>query len=253
MKEAVPAELDTQGFCCVCGHQATFKATPSQWGSVRESMRCSVCHSISRKRHLVKVLLELFAAGAASLPEGRAALSRLEIYSAVANDPLHLALAPDNPNYVCSEYFPGVPEGATKDGILCQNLEQLSFAAARFDLVITEDVLEHVRRPRKALQEIHRVLKRGGYHVFTVPFLFDRKTVSRVNTGTDQDVPTAPAAYHTDALRREILVYTDFGYDYFETLNDVGFYTEVRFAQFRDAVQCGIADSFVFTSCKITD
>jgi SAM-dependent methyltransferase len=45
----------------------------------------------------------------------------------------------------------------------------MSFEDNTFDLFITQDVLEHVFHPEKALKEIMRVLKPGGAHVFTAP------------------------------------------------------------------------------------
>jgi predicted SAM-dependent methyltransferase len=185
--------------------------------------------------------------------EAKSALSELSIYSAVSNDHLHYCLGKDNPHFVCSEYFPDVAEGHEKEGVICQNLERLSFGKNRFDAVITEDVFEHVRKPAKAFSEVHRVLKRGGWHIFTVPFTFDRKTVQRVNTDGIQDIHLLPPAYHLDALRKKVLVYTDFGYDLFDTLDSIGFYTEVSSFQHRQAIKLGIADSHVFLSRKVTD
>ncbi len=45
----------------------------------------------------------------------------------------------------------------------------LPYPNDRFDLVLATDVVEHVDRDDKALAEIHRVLKPGGYALITVP------------------------------------------------------------------------------------
>lgn len=59
-----------------------------------------------------------------------------------------------------------------------------------FDVVITEAVLEHVRRPRQVVAEIHRVLKPGGVVYAAIPFLqgyhasphdYQRYTVSGID------------------------------------------------------------------------
>ena len=42
---------------------------------------------------------------------------------------------------------------------------------ARFDTVVCHQVLEHVRRPWRALDELHRVLKPGGALIISVPHL----------------------------------------------------------------------------------
>ena len=40
-----------------------------------------------------------------------------------------------------------------------------------FDLVVTQEVLEHVQSPFVAIREIHRVLKSGGYAYIQLPFV----------------------------------------------------------------------------------
>ena len=51
----------------------------------------------------------------------------------------------------------------------------LPYEDSFFDVVVSFDVLEHIKNDHKAVSEIHRVLKKGGALVFTVPafqFLF---------------------------------------------------------------------------------
>jgi len=79
-------------------------------------------------------------------------------------------------NYSASQYFEGVAEGTLHNGIRCENLEHLTFADDSLDIFITQDVMEHVFHPDKAIQEIMRVLKPGGVHVFTAP---KHKNISR--------------------------------------------------------------------------
>ena len=45
----------------------------------------------------------------------------------------------------------------------------LSFPAAHFDLLISVDVLEHVGRPARMIQEVGRVLRPGGLALITFP------------------------------------------------------------------------------------
>ena len=49
--------------------------------------------------------------------------------------------------------------------------EHLPFADAVFDLVVSQEVLEHVRDPFQAMREMKRVLKRGGILYCQVPFI----------------------------------------------------------------------------------
>lgn len=55
------------------------------------------------------------------------------------------------------------------NGVRCENLEQLTFPNESFDIVITQDVFEHIFNPAVAAREIMRVLKPGGAHLFTAP------------------------------------------------------------------------------------
>jgi SAM-dependent methyltransferase len=239
------------GRCNICGKRTFFFTKDAgARGHLRESLFCVWCKSVSRKRHVAKIILELFAPEFDSLAQARTALHSFSVYSAVANDSFDQIIGRDNDNYVSSEYFPDVPVGAEKNGVICEDLERLSFADESFDLVLTEDVLEHVRHPDVAFKEIFRVLKPRGYHVFTIPFYFDRKTTARVDTSKDEDVYLLEPEYHGDTLRDRILVYTDFGYDLLGQLSNLGFATNISFSTHHDAVRSGIVDSYVFISAK---
>lgn len=50
--------------------------------------------------------------------------------------------------------------------------EDLPFADASADMIITESMLEHVRRPERAIDEMRRVVRPGGYVYIEMPFLF---------------------------------------------------------------------------------
>lgn len=52
------------------------------------------------------------------------------------------------------------------------DVQSLPFADASVDAVICIAVLEHVEEPQKAMKEIYRVLKPGGYCYVYVPFLY---------------------------------------------------------------------------------
>jgi SAM-dependent methyltransferase len=51
------------------------------------------------------------------------------------------------------------------------SVEAIPCANDYFDLVITQEVLEHVADPFTAIKEIHRVLKKGGYAYVQLPFV----------------------------------------------------------------------------------
>jgi SAM-dependent methyltransferase len=142
------------------------------------------------------------------------------------------------PGYVNSAYWADVAPGDTRDGVRCEDLQQLTFADDSFDLVISSDIFEHVRRPLQGFAEVFRVLRPGGRHVFTVPMRWPLPPVSqpRVDTTTAEDVFVQAARYHSSPTDpRGALVYTDFGMDLPDQLREVGFETATHHG-FRNAV-----------------
>jgi len=51
------------------------------------------------------------------------------------------------------------------------DVQQLPIKDEVFDSVFCTQVLEHIPEPQKAIDEIYRILKKGGHAIFTVPHL----------------------------------------------------------------------------------
>ncbi len=54
---------------------------------------------------------------------------------------------------------------------VCASVEHLPFPDEIFDLVVSQELLEHVRDPFRAMQEMRRVLRKGGVIYCQVPFI----------------------------------------------------------------------------------
>lgn len=117
-----------------------------------------------------------------------------------------------------------------------------------YDMILTSDVMEHVRRDVEAHREIHRCLKPGGYYVFTAPYVPAWKdTQIRVDSSGPQDVFLMEKQYHGDPLSSEgILVYRIYGQELCRQLGALGF--EVAFDNAPDPVH-GILFKDLFV-CK---
>lgn len=195
-----PLLFQNPGFCPCCRSDTTFLAQ-GEW--LRDAYICQLCGSIPRQRHLQYVLDSRFAGWEQlAIHESSPSADFIERYAA---------------DYTSSQYFPGVPSGKPVDGVICQDLENLSLPDESVDLFITQDVLEHVFDPERAVQEIHRVLRRGGAHVFTTPKHKGLpETVQRARKGTGTQVEHLRAAeYHGSPVGdHRILVTFDYGLDF---------------------------------------
>lgn len=217
--------LETPKFCYLCGNQNSFLL---EEGNTLREARCSACDASTRNSDVAKVIVNTFTGKDITLKEAMPYLKDLAIYESESTGPIHNILINSN-NYIFSEYFKDITPGTiNKQGIRCEDLQNLSFQDNIFDLVITQDVFEHIGEPGKAFSEIRRVLKPNGYHIFTVPHHEGRKTLKRAILKDGGDEFLQPPIYHPDALNTSgALVYTDFGEDVVGFVNSIGFDTEI--------------------------
>lgn len=147
-----------KGFCPCCDKAATFET----WNhEMRETFKCMNCGCIPRERALMVTIEKYF-------PNWR----DLAIHeSSPAQRGTSVKLKAQCKNYITSQYYPGQPFGSIIDGHQNENLEQLTFGDSLFDIVVSQDVLEHVYDPAKTFSEIARTLKPGGAHIFTTPLV----------------------------------------------------------------------------------
>lgn len=131
-------------------------------------------------------------------------------------------------NYIVSEFHPEYDFGKDVDGVRNENLESLTFDSESFDILITSEVLEHVSDLSKSLSEIRRVLKYGGYHIFTIPVNYSlNETRQRVILGPDGATRhILPPAFHGDDITDGILAQRDFGRDIDRIMSERGFRQE---------------------------
>jgi SAM-dependent methyltransferase len=78
-------------------------------------------------------------------------------------------------NYFQSQFWPDRKLGEKYDDFYNVDLEEKHFKKNSFDLVITQDVFEHLYNPDKACKQIHRTLKKGGAHICTIPMVNKNK------------------------------------------------------------------------------
>ncbi|MBN2056319.1 methyltransferase domain-containing protein [bacterium] len=241
------ARAPLRGRCPVCGRRAMFvNISPL----VRESFKCPWCRAILRNRHLALILCRELGVdphhGLAHLAQVHPDLA---IYETQSRGPIHRFLS-RLPQYECSEFLPRTPRGTiAADGTRCEDLQCLTFPDAMFDVVVSQDVFEHIRDLPAAWREVHRVLTPGGRHVFTVPYFRDRLTRRRIAVDGDREIDLLPREYHRDSVR-DGLVYTEFGGDLPALLAEYGFVTSEWCAGEEERRRWGIYDSCILVSRK---
>lgn len=131
-----------------------------------------------------------------------------------------------NHNIVGSEYLGSAYQGGTViRGVRHEDATNLNFESYSFDLVVSNDVFEHVPSSMKAFSECLRVLKPGGQMLMTIPFHSETDiTVARAVSDGGQIRFLLPAEYHGNPVSTSgSLVFTDFGWDLLEEIRKTGF------------------------------
>ena len=145
------------GFCPICLRSTRFTARNSWF---RDHLLCETCEggSIPRERALMFVLRQLLLHW-----------ETLDIHeSSPAPRGVSKLLSSVARGYVATQFWPNIPLGTLYRGIRCENLEDQTFPPNSFDLVITQDVMEHVFHPERAYQEIYLVHYVQGGTTFTL-------------------------------------------------------------------------------------
>ncbi len=216
------------GYCRVCEREVDF-LIDRQCGAVdvqdtwlpnwRERMVCPCCGLNNRQRMM---------AFTARNEVRRYRDRRPSVYLMEQVTPIYHWMTTSVPqaHYIGSEYLGGnVKPGNIISGIRHEDVEQLSFSDGSFNLIISNDVLEHVVNPQKALKEAFRILQPRGSLLMTVPFHLDRdRSEQRVQVVDGKLHHILPPVYHGNPVSDEgSLVFTDFGWSFLQDIYDAGF------------------------------
>jgi len=133
-------------------------------------------------------------------------------------------------NLKYSEYFNDIHPGDFKKGIQCEDVQNLTYEDESFDLVTSTEVFEHVPNDEKGFREIYRVLKKGGYFVFTVPLLDSEKTIERACIKNGQIKHYLSPEFHSDRFRgkNRVLAFRNYGLDIQQKLESIGFSAKIH-------------------------
>jgi hypothetical protein len=129
-----------------------------------------------------------------------------------------------------SEFFPGVPSGQLVDGVLCQDVQNLSFAGESLDLITSNQVFEHVANDLQGFAECHRVLRKGGALVLGVPLHDIPNTKQLAELSDGKLVFYGEPEYHGSRVTGPRSVPTFWHYsvhDICERISSVGFEVQI--------------------------
>lgn len=168
-------------------------------GSDVDNFSCPVCGAHDRERHLRMFIDKL-----------NIKMQNASLLHFAPERMLSKYISDQKPSlYVKADLFP------SSDDIVKINMLDIPYKENYFDFVIANHVLEHVNDFSKALSELHRVLKIGGYAILQTPY-----SNQLHHTLEDQGI-------NTDKMRLEVYGQEDhvrlFGTDIFKLISDAGF------------------------------
>ena len=190
--------------CPLCGCQRR-KFLPYGYVTSRENALCPNCLSLERHR-----LLWLWLVRESDIGRGAMALPKM----------LHIA-----PEVALMRKFKKM-YASTPDRYVTADLEspladmhfdvqQIPLEAESFDAVICNHIMEHVEDDGKALRELYRIMRRGGWGVILSPVELEREKTFEDDTITD---PAERTRIFGQYDHRRI-----YGRDYAERLREAGF------------------------------
>lgn len=219
-KENRPYELTSIGekTCNVCGSDEftqikvlwdklisdwELSAAEVRYINIQQGFTCAFCHNNLRSIVLAKGILNRLGSTQTlrntAKSDSHSALKILEINTAGNLTPYLSGF----PGHVLINY----PEA---------DMMNLPFDDETWDLIVHSETLEHVPDPIKGLKETHRILRKGGACIFTVPIVVGRMTRSR-NGLRD--------SFHGDPQKPtpDYRVVTEFGADTWNFVIEAGF------------------------------
>lgn len=177
-------------------------------------IRCTQCGASAVSQSLAKVFRKKTSGDCS-----------LKVYELSSTGPFVNYLLASNHQVTLSELIDDVIPGEYLNGVMCQDVQNLTFANQSFDICTSSEVFEHVEDDIKGFAEIYRVLKPGGQLLFTVPINLQKPTTERTQLINGKRTNVLPPEYHTDKLRGpgKVFCYRNYGYDVVDRLTSVGF------------------------------
>lgn len=216
-----------KGFCIPCDKKVSFIVDMEFGGRVvgdnwvpnwRERIECPFCKMNNRQRLMSALIKQELDTS-----------NKKNVYFMEQVTPIYnWAVSTFNEHSIVGSEYLGYEYigGDIIKGIRHEDIEDLSFADNALDLIISNDVFEHVPHPEKAFSECSRSLKPGGVMLATIPFGVnaDKSTTRARLVGENLEHIQDPV-YHGNPLSDDgSLVFTDYGWDLLQLMESAGFF-----------------------------
>jgi len=153
--------------CPIC--KSTFRKFAPHGLSKRENARCPNCNSVERHRLVWKYLndkTDLFKGA-----------GKIKLLHFAPEYGFYAVFSKDKriEEYVPCDIFPEYYDFGKIKAIKV-DITDIPFGDNYFDVILCNDVLEHIPDDAKAMAELYRVMKKGGFGIFQVPIDYNRET-----------------------------------------------------------------------------
>ena len=154
--------------CPICKWKGKkFKDLDCDYGHIYKNAECPKCKSQPRHRLLYLYLKKI-------IPKNKS----LRLLHFAPDSLKNLFVQYKNLKYLSVDINP-------KRAMKKEDITKLSFKNESFDIIICIHVLEHVQKDKKAMKELHRVLKKNGFAIIDVPLDYSRKKTDEDFSVTD--------------------------------------------------------------------
>jgi SAM-dependent methyltransferase len=217
-----PEPFTFPGICEMCDATTNFRARPqaAEHKVFRHEVRwwksatCERCGMSNADRVLARTLLENSSGDPSVHHVGHFSNARRWLGTRFARASLgHFTL--------------GSPEGNVAEAVRFENLDSLPQRDGSVDMMLISEVLQFAPDLSKALSEIHRVLRKGGKALMSVPWVGQEDYENKVRARLQPDGSTEhiePASHHHDNVTGEsFLRFRAFGWKFLDDLRSAGF------------------------------
>lgn len=224
------------GYCRVCEKPQDFVVdwafSANGMPCFRERTVCPECSNNNRQRYMLGYLKD-----EVKLIKDKGQKAKVYMYEQTTSFYKN-AKKIEGAEVIGSEFLGfDVKPGEVIDGIRHEDALNLSFQNEEFDIIVSNDVFEHVADYKLAFQEVYRVLKNDGKIIFTMPFYSNiDKTVCRAKIVNGKLENVLPPVYHGNPISNKgSLVFFDYGWDVINDIKQIGFkdvYMEIYYDYF---------------------